>query len=295
MEEKGSVRRILWAVIEGLLAILLCVTPMLKFSVFGYSEGMGYLTLVGGIFQIVSIAGIGTLSGENWWIILLYVLIVTVLIVLCIVMAVKAYKGRGRIIYLVGNGCAIVLIFALLAMIKNLGDSLSMGWGYWAALVWATVGLIMGILNLACKWTETSRHKTARRTGVTSRTYSERGGARPVAGADIYTAAPVKKPEDHVYSREAEHAGGTAEPTTYAMGHVAKSTPYAAGYTPETASYAAGHAAEAMPYAGHLEAPAPYAADAGRSSIKVKYNLKNNTTDTEEASGFFHADNDDLD
>lgn len=267
-------RRIVWTGTEGLLALLLGVTPMVSTSnVLGYSFRVGYLTMLGALLNITSIGRLGTPSGEEWWIFLFYTAVVTGVIVLCVVMAVKAWKGRGRFLYLVGNALAFLLVAAVIILVKALTKSLmaddtdiiKVGLGYWLAMVLAVTGFVFGILNLGNKQSASDRAgrfekkvslADLKRKAEKSFTYRKaecgKMSDRPSAGGHV--KRPVRKEVAAAVEREDSDADGRAAGTSRMP-------------TEDTYSHSA-----------VKKEPEP--------SVKVKYNMKNSGKPSE----FFHHD-----
>ena len=136
-----------------LCALFTLLLPLFTMSSFGYTVRVGFLTILGAVLQISSIAGeIGVLSGEDLFIGLFYGGCVVLVIVLCIIMAVKAWHGKGRIFFIVGNAVTIfyagmvLLIASTLA--GNLGVGINAGIGVWLTLLLSVTCLVISIIRM---------------------------------------------------------------------------------------------------------------------------------------------------
>lgn len=312
---KDNGRRILWTVTEGLLALLLGITPMVSTSnVLGYSIHVGYLTMLGALLNITSLGGLGTLAGEEWWIFLFYTVIVTGVLVLCVVMAVKAWKGRGRIIYLVGNALAFLLVVAIIMMVKALTKSLmaddtdiiKVGLGYWLAMVLAVIGFGFGILNLGNKRTASDRaeefekkvsfadlKRKAEKSFTRRKEECGRVSGRPSAGGHV--KRPMREGDstpytDYMDTPSASHVSGTE---TCAAGPVSRPGVFASEYREKSSGaverrYTAADERTAGSFKMVTEDTSSHSTvkKEPEPSVKVKYNMKNSGKPSE----FFHRD-----
>ncbi|MCD7766768.1 MAG: hypothetical protein LUH53_09715 [Lachnospiraceae bacterium] len=313
VSEKDYIK-IIWTVTEGLLALLLCVTPMMSFGAYGYTYHISYLTLLGSILSVGSVTGLSMLGEDGVGLCIFYTIVITAIIVCCVVMAVNVWKGRGRILYLIGNGLAFILVIFVLVAVRAwtsnglISDSgiLRMGIGYWFSLLLSVAGFAFGVLNFLNKsgyerdagvpirlkmpWGNTTRHgdKGTGMSGTTS------AGSWEETDAEERMYRTYREPDTgYTETRHVKKPAWEDAPESSTM-NSAKTRSGTSGYRSDKKDSWSDHYASFE----NSDSGRVSGADAEEKipSVKVKYNIRNHgeaqTDSDEDGSGFFYRDDD---
>ncbi|MDO4523248.1 MAG: hypothetical protein Q4B57_08915 [Eubacteriales bacterium] len=273
-DARNDMKILIWAILEGLMAPLMLFSPIVKASAIGVSAQLTIFDMISSVLGIKGASWIGVVEGEDRMILLFYIMVLLALIALSVYMALRLYKCRGRILYLVGNG----LIFALIMMVDMTisGNSLGLGnvgFGYQMSLYISAAGFIMAILNMIYKWTYSRKELSKRKSSAGRsidisgmREHIKRSGAEAVSRmkhSDFEDERHIARPGSHI-ARPESHV---ARPVSYAarpVSHMEEST----------------RKPEEHPDVSSMD-----------EAVKVKYNMGNQK---KQSSEFFHTDTDDL-
>lgn len=156
MKTKRDWWRGLWAFAEILLAVVLGTFPMVTAESLGQKMNVSYLTLLSIVLQITSVTGIEHIAGEAWMIVAFYTAIMGAIIIGCIVLAVKAWKGRGKIQFLVINALAFLTAYLITMMVESIArsqmewdtDIIQTGIGCHVTMILSIICLAFSIWNI---------------------------------------------------------------------------------------------------------------------------------------------------
>lgn len=156
MKTKRDWWRGLWAFAEILLAVVLGTFPMVTAESLGQKMNVSYLTLLSIVLQITSVTGIEHIAGEAWMIVAFYTAIMGAIIIGCIVLAVKAWKERGKIQFLVINALAFLTAYLITMMVESIArsqmewdtDIIQTGLGCHVTMILSIICLAFSIWNI---------------------------------------------------------------------------------------------------------------------------------------------------